>query len=50
MDERVVLRGRPRGGLAIVCNAEMNAKVTLIDSEYRRVFAVLIEYNNNKVL
>ncbi len=50
MDERVVLRGRPRGGVAIVWNAEMNAKVTPIDSESQHVCAVLIEYNSNKVL
>ncbi len=50
MDERVVLRRRSSGVVAIVWNAEMNAKVTPIDSESQHVCAVLMEYNNNKVL
>ncbi len=46
MYEIIVMKGRCRGGVAIIWNAKMNAKVTPIDSESQCV----CEYNNNKVL
>ncbi len=52
MNERVLLKGRPRGGAAIIWKGSLNAiaRVTQIDIEYQRICAVSIEYDNIKVL
>ncbi len=50
MNERFLLKGRPRGGAAIIWKGSLNARVTQIDIEYQRICAVSIEYDNIKVL
>ncbi len=50
MNERVLLKGRPRGGAAIILKGSLKARVTPIDIESQRVCAVSIEYDNIKVL
>ncbi len=50
MNERVLLKGRPKGGAAIIWKGSLKARVTPIDIESQRVCAVSIEYDNIKVL
>ncbi len=50
MNERVLLKGRPRGGAVNIWKGSLKARVTPIDIESQMVCAVSIEYDNFKVL
>ncbi len=50
MNGRVLLKGRPRGGAAIIWKGSFKARVTPIDIESQTVCPVSIEYDNIKVL
>ncbi len=50
MNERVLLKSRPRVGVAIIWKGSLKARVTPIDIESQRVCADSIEYDNIKIL
>ncbi len=45
MHEKILLKGRPRGGAAIIWKGSLKARVTPIDIESQRVCVVSIEYD-----